>query len=94
MEEATCILIQASMLAFMVKPFLDSYLRGVPQYAYVSGRSAPEALGRVFSHLHSVRLAPKKERMVQRRQQGLTRTECLGGLTFSLDVAKAFDTIR
>ena len=82
------------MLASMVKPFLDSYLRGVPQYAYVSGRSAPEALGRVFSHLHSVRqLAPKKERMVQRRQQGLTRTECSGGLTFSLDVAKAFDTI-
>ena len=86
--------IQASMLASMVKPFLDSYLRGIPQYAYVSGRSAPEALGRVFSHLHSVRqLAPKKERMVQRRQQGLTRTECSGGLTFSLDVAKAFDTI-
>ena len=86
--------IQASMLASMVKPFLDSYLRGVPQYAYVSGRSAPEALARVFSHLHSVRqLAPKKERMVQRRQQGLTRTECSGGLTFSLDVAKAFDTI-
>ena len=86
--------IQAGMLARIVKPYLTSYLHDIPQYAYVSERSAPEALCRVFSHLHKVRQnAPTKEGMVQRRQQGVLRTECQGGITFSLDVAKAFDTI-
>ena len=83
--------IQAGMLAHMVKPYLESYLQDISQYAYVSGRSA---LCRVFSHLYKVRQnAPTKEAMVQRRQQGVPRTECSGGITFSLDVAKAFDTI-
>ena len=86
--------IQAGMLARIVKPYLTSYLQDIPQYAYVSERSAPEALCRVFSHLYKVRQnAPTKEGMVQRRQQGVLRTECKGGITFSLDVAKAFDTI-
>ena len=65
-----------------------------PQFAYCQGRSATEALHRVVSHFHACRArAPARATMVQRRRDGVTRAPCVGGLTFSLDIAQAFDTL-
>ncbi|CAE7823718.1 unnamed protein product [Symbiodinium sp. CCMP2592] len=84
----------ASMLNDLLAPFLVPYLATAPQFAYCHGRSTMEALHRVFSHFHAVRAqAPTRSRMVQRRRDNTARHPCTGGLSFSLDVAQAFDSI-
>ncbi|CAE7608009.1 unnamed protein product [Symbiodinium sp. CCMP2592] len=84
----------ASMLNELLAPFLLPYLASSPQFAYCHGRSTAEALHRVYSHFFAVRAkAPVRARMVQRRQDRTVQHPCTGGISFSLDVAQAFDSI-
>ena len=83
----------ARVLTQQLSPYLQRYIQNAPQFAYCQGRSATEALHRVVSHFHACRARAARATMVQRRRDGVTRAPCVGGLTFSLDIAQAFDTL-
>ncbi|CAE7192336.1 unnamed protein product, partial [Symbiodinium sp. CCMP2456] len=86
--------ILAIMLAHKVEPKIESYLREVPQWAYLKGRSTADALESVCSHFLQVRelIATGSPSLPQRFLGGQPH-RLVGGLSISLDIKKAFDSL-
>ena len=65
-----------------------------PIYAYLKGRSTDHALLRVHTHLKEVRdRCHTLQDTAWNRSSGRRRPKCHGGLTLSLDLSNAFDTV-
>ena len=65
-----------------------------PIYAYLPKRSTEHALLRVHRHFRNVRdRCQHLQNTMWTRQAGLVRPKCHGGLTLSLDLSNAFDTV-
>ncbi|CAE7221018.1 unnamed protein product [Symbiodinium sp. CCMP2456] len=86
--------ILAIMLAHKVEPKIESYLREVPQWAYLKGRSTADALESVCSHFLQVRdLIASGSSSLPQRFLGGQPHRLVGGLSISLDIKKAFDSL-
>ena len=82
----------ASILKQKIQPAADKLLAASPQFAYMEHRSVADALDRVLTHLVHVRNILQTQRQTPHlRQQGHTPAPCRGGITFSVDLQKAFD---
>ena len=69
-------------------------LQGLPQFAYLPGRGADEALSRIASFCRAVRDTIEAHHYpVHQQAFGLQPGELGGGLLLSLDLSKAFDTV-
>ena len=77
-----------------ILPYAVDYLHGVPQWGFIPGREAADALSRAFSHCKAVRDACKGQASnIHRRKAGTTPQSLTGGLTIALDISRAFDAI-
>ena len=84
----------ATMIADKVQDKVLAYLTHVPQWAYLQGRSTSDALTAVCAHMHQVReLLASQTRSLPQRFQGCERQQVIGGVSISLDVKKAFDSL-
>ena len=84
----------ASMIAQKVQGKVANYLAQVPQWAYLQGRSTHDALLSVCSHMHQVReLLQANASTLPQRFRGFQQPRMLGGISISLDVKKAFDSL-
>ncbi|CAE7236089.1 Pol [Symbiodinium sp. CCMP2592] len=85
----------AAMLATRLKDKVAMYLQDVPQWAYLASRSTADALIAVCSHLHQVReLLADANKSHPHRFRGAAQPNMVGGISISLDVKKAFDSLR
>ena len=77
-----------------VRSKVCTYLSCVPQWAYLPGRSTADALESVCSHLNQVRtmLSANTQGLIQ-RYRGAATHKLQGGISISLDVKKAFDSL-
>ena len=86
--------ILASMIAQRVLPKITAYLQHVPQWAYLPGRSTGDALEAVCSHLAQARtLARNSSASLLQRFEGHIPLLISGGISVSLDIHKAFDSL-
>ena len=77
-----------------LRPYLESKLKHLPQFAYTNGRGVLDALLRVHSHLRKARLLSLQGRASRNElHQGRRANPCVGGLSFSLDLEGAFDSV-
>ena len=84
----------AMMLADRIRDRAEAYIRRSPQFAYITHRSTDDAIGRVCSHLAEARKAASEALPnAHRRKAGDTPRAIAGGLSLSLDVDKAFDSL-
>ena len=84
----------ASMIARQVQSKVARYLEHVPQWAYLPGRSTHDALMSVCAHMSQVRsLIQAHTNTLPQRFLGTKRPRMLGGISISLDVKKAFDSL-
>ena len=84
----------AMMLADRIRDRAETYIRRAPQFAYITHRSTDDAIGRVCSHLAEARKAASGALPnAHRRKAGETPQTIAGGLSLSLDIDKAFDSL-
>jgi len=73
---------------------IQPVLEGVPQYAYIPGKSIDQAIMRVARHCRDVRQRLREgASSVHQRRQGLKSGVCYGGVMISIDLSRAFDTL-
>ena len=90
-----CNKVMASLLAARVLPKVAAFLESAPQWAYLPGRSAADALEAVCSHLQAVRsLVQSKSTTLVQRHRGAQPTKLAGGVSISLDIHKFFDSLN
>ncbi|CAE7172856.1 RXLR78 [Symbiodinium pilosum] len=78
----------------LLSPGLQSYMREVPQFAYLPGRGLSDAHARLIRHLREVRqLCGTASPGRQELREGALRPDLVGGLTFALDLSQACDTV-
>ena len=76
-----------------LQPRLQEYLRYVPQYAFLPGRSTSDSLLRAFAHIQAVTSQLQgQSRSLFARQSGQQTYKVRGGIMLSLDLSRAFDT--
>ena len=82
-------------LTLQLRPSLTEATQSWPQYAYVPGRSIEHAIIRALHHCDRVHTAIASQRVTlqERRTTGRVPTACRGGVTLSIDMSKAFDTV-
>ena len=89
-----CNKVLASMLAESVLPKVVSFLNRVPQWAYLPGRSTADSIEAVCAHLHQVReLVAANSTSILQRFRGSEPVRLVGGISISLDVHKAYDSL-
>ena len=83
-----------SLLTKKLTPYALSYLRNVPQFAYISGRDILGSLERAVRHCKQVRTRMKAGSYnLWSRRSGQARQDFTVGLQVSLDLSQAFDTV-
>eukprot|EP00439_Symbiodinium_sp_Y106_P085084 s123_g27.t1 len=83
-----------SMVLHKIKSDLEACVRTAPQFSYIAGRSAEDALRRVFYHCAEARrLREAHVRNPHQRFAGLRMPSWQGGVQICLDLASAFDTV-
>ncbi|CAE7584044.1 unnamed protein product [Symbiodinium sp. CCMP2592] len=84
----------ASVVASRLQEYAVRYLREVPQFAYVPGRTLAQALERVFADCAAVRVALQQgHNNVHAKRQGHKVASICGGCMLSLEVSKAYDCV-
>ncbi|CAE6942520.1 unnamed protein product [Symbiodinium sp. CCMP2592] len=84
----------AAVVASRLQPYAVRFLEGVPQYAYVPGRTLSQALERVFGHCAAVRaLLPQGHQNIHAKRQGHRADSLCSGCMLSLDISKAYDCV-
>ena len=82
------------LVAKAIHTEIGHVLRSLPQFAYMENRGTHEAIHRLVLHCRSVRTQFQSLSMpIHRHQQGLPTPPIFGGLTLSLDLSRAFDTV-
>ena len=97
-----CILpTEAKIIAIMLRarlmPFVSTYLKEVPQYAYVPHRNSTHAIAFVLEHCADVRarLAGFADNLHKKREQQRSGSpaEQFGAFQIALDLSQAFDLL-
>ena len=71
-------------------PLLHRY----PQYAYTPGKALDEAVCRAVRHCSKVRASLQDSRIsVHSRRKGHKGSDCIGGITLTVDLSRAFDQL-
>ncbi|CAE6948820.1 Pol [Symbiodinium sp. CCMP2592] len=84
----------ASALNKRLLPYLHPAVSSQPQFAYVAGRSAQDALDRALLHCRHVREIMQAQRnTIHLKRQNHQPDALRGGITLSLDLTKAFDLL-
>ena len=84
-----------AMIAARLQDFAQVYLRDVPQFAYVTGRSLGQAVERVAAHCaHARKLYQDQHGSLRAKREGHRATKVAGGCLLSLDISKAYDLVR
>ncbi|CAE7403450.1 pol [Symbiodinium sp. CCMP2592] len=77
-----------------VQPWATEYMAYTPQWGYLRGREASDAMARAFGHCSAVRaLCQSQTQNINHKRAGHQRQELVGGLAVALDIAKAFDSV-
>ena len=84
------------VLQCRLRPYVEAYLRDLPQWAYTPGRGTLDAALRVQAHCQQVMQKCQPNRWTVREARvGLPRPlHQVGGLQLSLDLSAAFDTLE
>ena len=73
---------------------LEKALEELPQFAYTRGRSTADALLRIRGHGSQVgQLLARHNKSIYALKAGQKQCHCAGGISFSLDLAGAFDSV-
>ena len=77
-----------------IQPYVDAYMKSIPQYAYLQCRDGQMAILRACAHLRKVRqMVAGQTYTVHHHRDGHRRMTLCGGLTLSLDLRMAFDVL-
>ena len=77
-----------------IMPYAQTFLDFIPQWGFLPGREAADALSKAFGHCASVRTLLKQQSLnINHRKAGAQRLQVAGGVAVALDISKAFDTI-
>ena len=77
-----------------ILPWATQFMAYTPQWGYLCGREASDAMSRAFGHCQAVRaLCQTQTQSINQRRAGHQRQELVGGLAVALDIAKAFDSV-
>ena len=83
-----------AMLATRLQEYAQSFLKEVPQFAYLQGRSLGQALERVASQCASIRSKLQAQTCnPHAKKDGHRATQVGGGCFLSLDISKAYDHV-
>ena len=86
--------ILAKLVSDRLKPLVQQAAQHLPQFAYLPKRQTADALDRVMAHICTIRSKRKASgTTIWNRHEGHLTQRCQGGLTISLDLEKAFDSI-
>ena len=84
----------AQLIAERLRPTVLEAATSVEQYAYLPSRQTADALDRALAHCDGIRAARKANRTtIWTRKEGVRAEACKGGLTLSLDLERAFDSV-
>ena len=83
-----------TVLRLEIRPVLEKALEELPQFAYTQGRSTTDALLRIHGHGSQVgQLLARHNKSIYALKAGQKQCHCAGGISFSLDLAGAFDSV-
>ena len=83
-----------AMLATRLQEYAQGFLREVPQYAYLQGRSLGQALERVAGQCAAIRSKLQAQNCnPHAKKEGHRLTQVGGGCFLSLDISKAYDHV-
>ena len=83
-----------TILRTRLRPLLEQALISRPQYAYTTGRSTLDALLRAHGHIRKAQqLVTAQRKSIYDLHAGAKQHQCVGGITFSLDLEGAFDAV-
>ena len=81
-------------MAQRLRPLVLAAAESMEQFAYLPARQTADALDRAFAHCDDVRAARKASgTTIWTRKAGARPDTCRGGLTLSLDLERAFDSV-
>ena len=84
----------AQLVAQRLRPLVLAAAESMEQFAYLPARQTADALDRAFAHCDDVRAACKASgTTIWTRKAGARPDTCRGGLTLSLDLERAFDSV-
>ncbi|CAE7458415.1 unnamed protein product [Symbiodinium natans] len=84
----------AKLVAEEIRPIVSKAATRIPQFAYLEGRQTCDAIDRAFGHCREIRERRQNATVTTReRRAGKTAQIVSGGVTLSLDLRKAFDSI-
>ena len=84
----------AKLVAEEIRPIVSNAATHIPQFAYLEGRQTCDAIDRAFGHCREIRERRQNATVTTRdRRAGKTAQIVSGGVTLSLDLRKAFDSI-
>ena len=77
-----------------ILPYAEQYMAHTPQWGFLPGREAADALAKAFSRCEMVRALCRTQTLnINRRRAGDKREKLVGGVAVALDISRAFDTI-
>ena len=86
--------ILAKLVCDRLKPLVQQAAQNLPQFAYLPKRQTADALDRAMAHICAIRSKRKASgTTIWTRHEGHLTQRCQGGITMSLDLEKAFDSI-
>ena len=86
--------ILGAVLAARLQVYAAEYLRTLPQFVYLQGRTLGQAVDRVLSRCAQVRqLVANQAHTLHARRQGGSIRSVSGGALLSLDISKAYDQV-
>ena len=83
----------AGLLMGRIKEDIVKRMEPYPQYAYLTGRSAMDAIDRAFFHVCQTQARTGQQYTLHHRRAGIARPATLGSVTLSVDLSRAFDSV-
>ena len=83
----------AGLLMGRIKEDIVKRMEPYPQFAYLTGRSALDAIDRAFFHVCQTQARTGQQYTIHHRRAGFARPAMLGSVTLSVDLSRAFDSV-